>query len=998
MSEKKKRPLWVGILKWFGIAFVLVLAILISIPYLFKDEIVELIRSRASKTLNATLDFEDADLTFISTFPNLTLTIDHLSIEGVDDFEGVTLAQIDKTTMKLDFWEALFGDQYQIDEVQLDNPLLYIKVLADGKTNYDIIKTDSTATEDESASPFKLALEHYSINNGDITYDDDYYATYVHLGNLSHEGNVTIEDVVYTLETTSTSNQLTFGYDGFNYLEQSAAVIDCDLEIAMPENEMTLTFKENNALINELNLHFDGDLFMNDHLMDFNFTFNTVDQTFQSLLSIVPGLYTQDITAIETDGKIDIQGDLTGKYTDTDYPGFSINTVIEDAWLHYPELPEKLEDINLNLNIERDEGPSFDNLTIDLSNLNLEFLQNKINLSLLMRYPLTDPEIVADIASELDLSEIKKVIPVSAGEDYAGYVEANIHLAGKASSIEQEKYDEFEATGDLKMSNINYVSKDLPYPVLIDSVLFNFSPLALDLTKFDGKIGSTDFNIDGKLTNYLGYILKNDTLKGDLNFNANRMDLDQLMGTSLDDSEMASEKSALQVDSSLSEVFQIPGNIDFKMSTSISELIYDSVSIYDMTGFISLKNEEANLENLHMKIFDGEINMSGKYKAITPKLAQTNFSYAIEDLDFKDAANYFVSIEQYAPILKYCDGKFSTKMDLVTQLDEFYYPIYQSLTGLGDLKSSHVEIKNLPIFEKIAAHLKTVKNPLDDQNIDNLNLSFSFEDGRLNLDETPIKIGKISSTLVGSTGFDQTLDYEWHTEFPSALLGDAAQGLANDLLGQLNDAAGIDVSIPSKLPINFTIGGTVTDPKISSDLKNTGQTVTQDLIDQGLDKLNEEAKKILAKAKEQADKLLAEAKVAADKIRAEADAQASKIEKEADAAHTKAYEETSKQAEKLKQEGYDAAQELVDKAKNPLEKLAAEAAAEKLREETDKKVETLENGSNEKADAAKEVAYKKANQIRTEADTKATKVEETAQSQADQILEDANNNVDQLTQ
>lgn len=999
MKEKKKKPLWKRLLKWSGISFLLLLIFLISIPFLFKNQIIDLIKSSANESLNGELNFSDADLTFISTFPNLTLTIDDVSFEGADEFEGHQLAQIKKLTLKLDFWEALFGEQYQIDEIILDNPVLHIKVLENGKANYDVVKVDPNAPEDETpSSPFSLALERYEIINGDIIYDDAYYATFIHLSDMNHVGNITIDDVVYTLNTTTQTPHLTFGYDGFNYLDNSSASIDCDLEIAMPENEMTLTFKENHALINALDLHFDGSMFMNDELMDFNFTFNTLNQTFKSLLSIVPGVYTEDFGGIETDGEIDINGSLKGKYTETDMPGFNVTTLVKNAWLKYPDLPEKLNNINMDLNISREEGPDLDNLIVDLKSLNLEFIKNKIFLGLLLKHPMTDPDVNAELISELNLSELKQVIPVSEGEDYSGYINADVKLAGRVSAIEQEKYDQFKAEGKLAVADVNYVTSSLPYSVQLDSMLFLFSPAALELAKMDAKIGSSDIHLNGNLNNYLGYFLKNDTLLGSLEFSSSTLNLDELMGSGATSEEVTSGEVAVPIDSALAEVFQIPGNIDFVLATNVNEMIYDSTSIKDVHGSIVIKNEEAQLNNLHMKLFDGDIILNGKYRALEPKLAQTNFSYDIKGLDFKDAADYFTSIEHYAPVLKYCDGKLSTKMSLETQLDEFYYPIYQSLTGLGDLKSSQVEIKDMPILDKIASHLKTVDNPLDKQKIENLNLSFSFDDGRLILKETPIKLGKVNSTLVGSTGFDQTLDYEWKTTFPTALLGNAAQDIANDLLGKLNNAAGTNVTVPKELPINFKIGGTVTDPVITSDLKNTGQTVTQNLIDQGKDKLNEEAKKILEKAQAQIDKLLADAKAQADKIRAEADEQASKLEKESDAIHEKAYEETDKQAENMKKEGYAAAQKLIDNAKNPLEKIAAEKGAEKLRKETDVKVQDFKDAAYKKADDTKATGYNSASKIRSEADIKAQQIENAAKNQSDQIMKDANDQVDKLTE
>lgn len=1000
-KNKKKSPLWKRILKWFGIFILFLLLLLISIPYLFKDQIIELIKSTANENLNATLDFEEADLTFISTFPNLTLTIDKLSVEGKDEFAGLHLAQIDKTILKLDFWEALFGDQYQVDDVILENPTLYIKVLPNGKANYDIAISDTTQVEqpETESSPFKFALEHYQIKNGDITYDDQLYATFIHLAQLEHEGNVTINDVVYTLNTTTQTPHLTFGYDGFNYLDRSTTDIKCDLEIEMPEDQMKLTFKENDAKLNQLNLHFDGAMIMKDDFMDFDFTFNTLDQTFKSLLSIVPGAFTEDFDNIATDGKIDLSGSLKGKYSETEMPGFSLKTVVENAWLKYPDLPEKLQNIDMNLLVSREAGPDLDNLVVDLSQLKLEFVKNKIDASMYLTHPMSDPNIKAKLMSYLNLAELKKVIPMEEGEDYSGIIESNLQFKGKMSTIEQEKYDEFEASGNLSVKDMNYQTSTLSYPVAISSMLFEFTPAYLSMPEFKAQLGSSDLALNGKFTNYIGYALKGDTINGTLNFSSQQLNLDQLMysdGSTVDNNETAVE--AAPIDSALAEVFDVPDNVNFELTTSINELIYDSVAIKNVTGAVQLKNGEARLKNLHMNLFEGDITLNGKYQALNPKLAQTNFSYDIKNLDFQEAFNYFTSIQQYASIAKYCQGKFSTTMELETQLDEFYYPVYQSLTGLGDLKSSKIEIVNHPLFDKIADQLKTIKNPLDNQAIQNLNLSFSFEEGRLKVKETPIKMGKINSSFVGSTGFDQTLDYDWKTVIPSEMFGSAAQDIANNLLGQLNNAVGTNVTVPKTIPVNFKIGGTITDPSITSDLKNAGQDAKQNLIDQGKDLLNEEAKKILADAQAQADKLLAEAKAQGDKLRNEANVQAEKIEKEADVAYDKALAETQKQADKLKKEGYDAAQKLIDDAKNPVSKLAAEKAAEKMRAETDKQVNDLQTKANKEAGDIKQVSYNKADDLRKAADNQANQVEGAAQTQSDKIMSDANAKVDKMTE
>ncbi len=66
------------------------------------------------------------------------------------------------------------------------------------------------------------------------------------------------------------------------------------MEIDMPENEMKFTFKENEVVLNELGLSFDGWFLMTDEIMDMDITFGATKQSFSSLLSMVPGVYSPD--------------------------------------------------------------------------------------------------------------------------------------------------------------------------------------------------------------------------------------------------------------------------------------------------------------------------------------------------------------------------------------------------------------------------------------------------------------------------------------------------------------------------------------------------------------------------------------------------------------------------------------------------------------------------------------------------------------------------------
>jgi hypothetical protein len=143
---KKKKSLFRRILKWTGITFLVLIIALILVPIIFKDEIKEMVMVEVNNNLNAKLSLGEFDLTFLSTFPNMTVELNGTKLEGINEFKGVELASIKQFVAYVDFWSVVSGDQVEIDEIHLKEPNFDVRVLNIGLANYDIVKPDSVKT------------------------------------------------------------------------------------------------------------------------------------------------------------------------------------------------------------------------------------------------------------------------------------------------------------------------------------------------------------------------------------------------------------------------------------------------------------------------------------------------------------------------------------------------------------------------------------------------------------------------------------------------------------------------------------------------------------------------------------------------------------------------------------------------------------------------------------------------------------------------------------
>ncbi len=996
-AQKKKKSLVRRLVKWTGITFFLLIILIILLPILFKDEIVQFIKDEANANLNAELDFGEVNLSLLSTFPKFSLEINDLTLTGVDEFEGIELIEIKQTNLKLNLWSVISGDQYEISSVGLVEPKIHVLVLSDGKANYDIAISDSTDIEaieeevDESA-PLKLALEDYYIENGSIIYDDQLYVMYMELDGLNHKGSASVNGTTYAVETLSDIGGVTFGYDNINYLSQTVTDIKCNMEIDMPENEMKFTFKENEAVLNELGLSFNGWFLMTDDIMDMDITFGATKQSFSSLLSMVPGVYSPDFRDLKTDGNLVFEGKVFGEFSKESMPGFNLDLSVSNAWFQYPDMPEKVDKIGIDVKVNREADIDLNNTEVDINKFHIEFVGNEVDASLRLRNMMTDPNIESKVNTFLDLSKLAEIIPMEEGESYSGIITSNIAVKGNVSALEKEDYENFQATGVLKIAQMNYQTSAYNYVTTIDSMLFQFTPQYLDLTYFEAKIGESDLHADGNIDNYMEYFLKDEVLAGSFNIASNYFNVDELMYADPNapvSEESASEEptSATSSDSLVAETIDIPDNINFNLTTKIEKMLYDSLEISNFTGGIVVNEGLATLKEMNMTVFDGGIGLDGSYRSISKERAHVDMKMNIKNLDIPKAALYFNTMEKMVPIAKYCEGNFSTSLSIKTDIDAEMEPIYESLTGNGKVKTNKVVVRGLPVLEKISEALKMDK--LKTQTLENVNITYAFREGKIWIEPFEVKMGRINTTVEGTTSFLQELDYKMEMEIPQNMFGGEAAGL----LSALND---VGMDLGDNIPIKIGIGGTAINPIIKTDLKGKGQNAVEEVIEDVKDKVYEEVKKLLEDAQKQADKLIAEAKVKADQIRMAGTASAEKIRKESLAAGNKTKTEGKKAAEKFKKEGYAQAQKLIDNASNPIKKKAAEIAAKQMKDETDKKADKMISEANTQGDKIISEGESKATKIESESKVKAQEVEDVAQLQADKIMSEANDKAEKI--
>lgn len=880
---------------------VLFITALVAIPFFFKDEINATVKLEINKNLNAKVDYGDFDLSLIRSFPNFSFSINDVSVVGINEFSGDTLAYIKNFNFTLDLMTVLKGEKYKILAVILNDATIQAVVNKDGKANWDIVKpSDEKTPENAEKTAFSLEIKKYEINNATIVYDDQQGKTFASINDLDFSGSGDVSSDVYDFITTTAIAALTVKSGAVTYLKD--AKIKADNRISVDTKNNKYAFAKNEIDVNDLGLLFDGFVQIADKDISLDVKFGSKEATFKSILSLIPAIYKKDFEQVKTAGTLALKGSAKGVYNETTYPSLDLNLTIGNAMFQYPSLPTAVNNININANVSKEQG-SLDKMFVNISKLHAEIGSDPIDGKITVITPISDPNVDLTLKGKLNLADVPKFYPMEDLKTISGLLVADLSFKGRQSDIEKKRYDAVKAAGTLSISNLIYDSKETPMPVNISAVQMSFNPKNITVGKFAAKIGKSDFDATGSLDNYIAYLFNNGALHGNLNLSSNVLNVTEFL------SKDTTAKTAATPTAESEKYFQVPANIDFALKASFGKIFYDKLELDNAKGNVSVKDETISLNNIYAELLGGNATIDATYstaKSTTPKVT---FAYDIKNFDFQKTYQYVDMAPKLAPIIKYVQGTFSSDLTGSGSLNEDMSVDYNSLNGEGKVSIPSAKIVNLPILQKIAEVTKV--QALQNLSLNNAWTSLKFKDGKVAVEPTDIKFGNgYNVKLQGQNGFDETIDYDVQFDVPSKELG----GATSFLTSKIPNVGGL-VKAPETLSLFLKVGGTASKPTVK--LQKVGIGGSSSVGDIAKNALNEAKDKAIEAAKQQAEALKEQAeqqaKAAAEQAKQAAQKAADDAKKKADEAAQKAKEAADKAAKDAENKAKNAVKGLFGK-------------------------------------------------------------------------------------
>ena len=111
------------------------------------------------------------------------------------------------------------------------------------------------------------------------------------------------------------------------------------------------------------------------------------------------------------------------------------------------------------------------------------------------------------------------------------------------------------------------------------------------------------------------------------------------------------------------ESLKIPEFLDCNITADVNTVIYDNLNLKDVSGLLTIKNQQANLKGLTSKLFDGILAITGNIstQSATPTF---NINLGVDGFDIAKSFNDLALFQSIAPIANALQGKLNSTINL----------------------------------------------------------------------------------------------------------------------------------------------------------------------------------------------------------------------------------------------------------------------------------------------------------------------------------------------
>ena len=352
--------------------------------------------------------------------------------------------------------------------------------------------------------------------------------------------------------------------------------------------------------------------------------------------------------------------------------------------------------------------------------------------------------------------------------------------------------------------NIDGFDADINIP----AIKFQFRPNNFDIEQSRIIIDDSDFALSGNITNLKNFSKKRGLLRGNLKFESQQTNIDQLMdlvnglGTTnnatdeiiiTDDNTDFALADAHQTTQNQVETqyiaspqtepnpFIVPKRVNLTLDTHIKKAIFGNTDIENLGGKLTIKDGEAILEQMGFTTDAAEMQLTGVYRSERRNHLFAGLDFHLLNIDIAKLIDLVPAVDTIVPMLSSFAGRAEFHIAAETYLRADYSPKMSTLRAAAALEGKDLVLLDSETFSTIAKYM--MFNKKTENIVDSISVEMTVFRNEVDLYPFLISMDKWQAVLSGRHNLDNSFNYHISlTDCPlPARLGLDIKGTFDDL-------------------------------------------------------------------------------------------------------------------------------------------------------------------------------------------------------------------------
>ncbi|SFE96886.1 AsmA family protein [Spirosoma endophyticum] len=460
------------LLKRLGLGLGTLFVLVSLLPFLFPGFITQKLTSWTKTHLSGKLTFAHATLSFFAHFPDLTLTLVEVRLQGSAPFEQDTLLMAKQISLGVNL-ASLFKERIVIDKIFLADGQINVQIDAQGRPNYNVYKspTESSTAPTNDSPGTALTINHIQLDRTNIVYNDQSIPMLIRAKGVNYQGKGDLDKAVFDLQSNTHIDSVDLFYNRQPYVLGKR--VDANLITNINTHSLVLVFAKNELRLNRLPIQFRGKLAFLREGYTMDFRFQSLKTDLQNFTTALPPDLLPWAQKTQVKGLGAFSASLVGHYSEVIHakPTLQFQATLRNGSIAYQKAPAPVRNLWLDLTLRLPNlNPEKLNLVMDSLHFSVEkdFFNARLRVN-----GYSQPTIYARVSTDLDLEKWDKALGIPS-VDVKGHVRLNFQADGQYATIlkqtslrKQERVirriPRFSLTSSLEHGYLKYTA--LPEPL-----------------------------------------------------------------------------------------------------------------------------------------------------------------------------------------------------------------------------------------------------------------------------------------------------------------------------------------------------------------------------------------------------------------------------------------------------------------------------------------------------------------------------------------------------